>query len=73
MKLGDWLKQTRMPQYVFARKLGVSPGIVSHWCNGTVWPERHRVEAIVRETNGAVTPNDLLSDESRAVINGAAQ
>lgn len=60
-----------MRQYVFARKIGVSASIVSGWCNGSVWPERHRIEAIVRETNGAVTPNDLLSDESRAVIEAA--
>lgn len=71
MKLVEWLKQTRTPQYVFARKLGVSAGIVSHWCNGTGWPEKHRIEAIVRETNGAVTPNDLLSDEGRALIEAA--
>lgn len=71
MKLADWLKQTRTPQYKFAARLGVSAGIVSHWVNGTVWPEKHRIEAIVRETNGAVTPNDLLSDESRAVIEAA--
>lgn len=71
MNLAEWLKQTRTPQYVFAQRLGVSAGIVSHWCNGTVWPEKHRVEAIVIATNGAVTPNDLLSDESRAVIEAA--
>lgn len=71
MKLADWLKRTRTPQYKFAERLGVSPGIVSHWCNGTAWPEKDRIEAIVRETNGEVSPNDLLSEEAQRLISSA--
>lgn len=71
MKLADWLKKTRTPQYRFANRLGVSAGIVSHWCNGTAWPERDRMEAIVRETNGEVSPNDFSSDEAQRLISAA--
>lgn len=60
MKLADWLKMTKTRQYVFASKIGVSPGMVSDYCNGHAIPQRPEVlVAIARETGGLVTPNDF--------------
>ncbi len=71
MKLVDWLKQTKTRRYVFAERIGVTPSVVTDYCEGRIWPGKDKVEAIVRETAGAVTPNDLLSDEAKATIGAA--
>lgn len=71
MKLADWLKQTRTKRYAFAEIIGVQPSMISDYCNGRTWPGRDKVEAIIKATNGAVTANDLLSEEARALIEAA--
>lgn len=60
MKLADWLKMTKMRQYVFARRVGVTSSMVSDYCHGRAVPQRlDVVEKIFRETDGQVTPNDF--------------
>lgn len=80
MKLADWLKgdesdappRPRMTQAEFARRIGASVTLITAYIDGSVWPGRDKMEAIVRETNGAVTANDFLMlndrpDEREAV------
>jgi DNA-binding transcriptional regulator YdaS (Cro superfamily) len=67
MKLIDWLRQrnpdgTRKRRRDFARKIGVSPTMITEYVEGRAWPKREKMEAIVRETGGAVTANDFLSE-----------
>jgi 3,4-dihydroxy 2-butanone 4-phosphate synthase/GTP cyclohydrolase II len=66
MKLDDWLKRNSISRADFARRTGLSKGSISQICNqGTAWVSRETAQLILRETGGAVTPNDFL--ESGAV------
>lgn len=71
MRLADWLKQTNTLRYVFAEKIGVSASVVTDYCEGRIWPGKDKIEAIVKATRGAVTANDLLSDDARRTIERA--
>lgn len=70
--LASWIEATTS-QAQFSRDLGISE---SHLCNllkGTKRASLDVVERIVKLTNGAVTANDLLSDDARKMIDDAAQ
>ena len=61
MKLGDWLKRNNVSRAEFARRTGLSKGAISQFCNqGEAWVSRETAQQILRETSGAVTPNDFL-------------
>ena len=61
MKLEDWLRTKGVRRADFARSIGVSPGAVSQFCNQEgAWISRETAAMILRETKGAVTPNDFL-------------
>jgi 3,4-dihydroxy 2-butanone 4-phosphate synthase/GTP cyclohydrolase II len=61
MKLEEWLKAKGVKRVDFARSIGVSPGAVTQFCNQQgAWISRETAKMILRETNGAVTPNDFL-------------
>ncbi len=67
MKLDQWLDLpnsdgTRKVRGDFARNIGVTPQMISAYCKGDMWPGRERMEAIARETFGAVTANDFLQE-----------
>ncbi len=72
MKLGEWLKgdvdaippRPKVTQAEFARRINSSVTLITGYLDGSVWPGRERMEAIVRETDGAVTANDFLSPET---------
>jgi DNA-binding transcriptional regulator YdaS (Cro superfamily) len=64
MKLADWLKKTGTRRFIFARRIGVQPSVISDYCNGRYAPRRKTAEAIVRETGGEVTANDFLRIEA---------
>lgn len=73
MKLSDWLAipnpdGTRKRKREFAARIGVSPTMVTEYAELRMWPGRQKVEAIVRETQGAVTANDFLSPEATSRI-----
>ena len=66
MKLSAWLSQpnpdgSRKRRDEFAARIGVTPQMISAYCSDRMWPGKERMEAIVRETEGAVTPNDFLA------------
>jgi 3,4-dihydroxy 2-butanone 4-phosphate synthase / GTP cyclohydrolase II len=61
LKLHDWLKRNNFTRADFARRTGLSKGSVSQICNqNTAWVSRETAQLILRETGGAVTPNDFL-------------
>ncbi len=62
MKLGAWLQQNNISRTDFARRVGLSKGAISQICNQAgAWVSRETALQILRETGGAVTPNDFLS------------
>lgn len=66
MRLIEWLQipnedGSRKRRSAFAAKIGVTPSMVTAYCEDRMWPGRERMEAIARETNGAVTPNDFIT------------
>lgn len=60
MKLSDWLETHDVSRTEFARRIGVSKGLITQLCREDgAWLSRDTAELIARETNGAVTPNDF--------------
>jgi 3,4-dihydroxy 2-butanone 4-phosphate synthase/GTP cyclohydrolase II len=67
MKLMNWLSRHGLSRAEFARRIGLTPGAVTQLCNNeAAWLSRETALLIVRETRGAVTPNDFLADRSGA-------
>jgi len=69
MKLSDWLlipnpDGTKKRRSKFAADIGVTPTMITAYCAGQMWPGRDKMEAIARETDGAVTANDFVDMES---------
>ena len=61
MKLAEWLMAKGVKRIDFARSIGVSPGAITQFCKeGQAWISRETATSILRETGGAVTPNDFL-------------
>ena len=62
MKLADWLARHSVKRNNFARRIGLSPGAVTQMCAPDgAWVSRETALLILRETQGAVTPNDFLT------------
>jgi hypothetical protein len=40
--------------------------MISAYCDGRYWPGKERMEAIIRETGGAVTANDFIDMNAEA-------
>jgi hypothetical protein len=64
MKLSEWLDLpnpdgSRKRRDIFAARIGVTPQMISAYCNATV-PKGDRQRLIFKETDGAVTPNDWV-------------
>lgn len=69
MKLADWFRQpnadgSKRRKGAFAAAIGVTPSMITEYCEGRMWPGREKMEAIVRETGGQVTANDFLQMEA---------
>ena len=66
MKLSEWfdipnVDGTRRRKDEFAAAIGVTPQIISAYCQDRMWPGRERMQAIIRETGGDVTANDFVN------------
>lgn len=64
MRLDQWLKERNIRKYIFARMIGVTPTMVTEYCEGRIWPGRDKMQAIARETHGDVTANDFVQIEA---------
>jgi len=60
MKLRDWLRKSKMSDAEFARRINRHPAMVLHLAAGTRRPSLETIEAIARETGGAVMANDWV-------------
>jgi len=66
MKFGDWIAQQGLTQAEVGRQLGIRQGHVSEIVSGRFWPTRRIFAKIWRFTEGAVTPNDFLTEDERS-------
>jgi 3,4-dihydroxy 2-butanone 4-phosphate synthase/GTP cyclohydrolase II len=64
MQLSTWLERQNINRSDFARRIGVSPAAITGWCDGTFWITKENARRIFDETNGAVTPTDLMQTEA---------
>jgi hypothetical protein len=62
MQLDDWLKNRdpEMTEAEFGDRIGKSQAAVNRYRKLLRYPEPDALDAIMRETDGAVTPNDFL-------------
>lgn len=71
MKLIDYLATHSIPANEFALRVGTTAATISRVANGQVMPRKALMAAILRETEGHVTPNDLfgvIPDQKGKVI-----
>jgi hypothetical protein len=66
MQLSAWLDQNKIKRNDFAARIGVSPQAITGWCKGTFWIDKDNAQKIFDETNGEVTPTDLMRASSEA-------
>jgi hypothetical protein len=59
MQLEDWLIRHNVMRYRFARAIGVTPSMITAYCEGAIWPSYITMEKLVTETKGEVTANDM--------------
>lgn len=64
MKLAEWLEREKISRSEFARRIDVSPGAVTGWCDGSFWINKDKAQRIFDETNGEVTPTDFMQTEA---------
>lgn len=62
MNLQTYLQQHQVSQAQFAKRLGVSQGLVWQWVNGKTALTVDRVKQIAVETGHEVTPHELMPD-----------
>lgn len=65
MKLAEWLNipnpdGSRKRRNAFAARVGVTPTMITAYCEDRMWPGREKMAAIARETDGDVTANDFV-------------
>ena len=69
MRLADWLRSNRISRTDFARRIGLSNAAVTQLCNHqAAWMSRETAATIMRETGGAVTPNDFLDAAAQRTL-----
>lgn len=59
MKLAEYRKINGLTRCELAKRLGVTPSVVTWWEDGTHFPTDENVWTIVEQTGGAVRPSDL--------------
>lgn len=64
--LKEWLTAEDIPVPRFASMIKRTPEAVRRYINGDRIPDRDTMPVIVRETRGAVTPNDFFGIEDAA-------
>jgi 3,4-dihydroxy 2-butanone 4-phosphate synthase/GTP cyclohydrolase II len=66
MQLALYLSSHNLTRAEFAERIGVTPGAITGYCNGSLWPKRPVMERIIKATRGKVTPNDFMQAEASA-------
>ncbi len=73
MRLIDYLTTHSIPANDFAERVGTTAATISRIANGQVMPRKELMAAILQETEGQVTPNDLfgVTDQGKRAANNA--
>lgn len=66
MKLSEYLQKNGILQAEFARKIGVTQGIVSYYVSGRTMPTRKNMQKIIEVTGGEVTADDFYVFEEKS-------
>lgn len=64
MKLAEYLTREGLSGAEFARRTGMSEGMISLLCRGETWLSKDTAQKIIKETGGEVTPTDFLPAEA---------
>lgn len=64
MKLRDWRKNRNLTMAQAVEVLGLSQPSISRIERGEQWPDKDTMQQIMDRTDGEVTPNDFMSDET---------
>jgi DNA-binding transcriptional regulator YdaS (Cro superfamily) len=64
---------TNGPASDLAKRLGITPVLISQWCNGIRPVPAERCPAIERATNGAVRCEDIRPDVDWAVLRNSRE
>ncbi len=64
MKLSDYMKREGLTGIDFARRTGLSKGMVSLLMRGHVWLSRNTAKKISAATGGEVTADDFVAGKS---------
>lgn len=68
-RLIRWLDAEGLTYKRFAARLNVDKHSPYRWCAGLLLPSWRHMEAIAVVTDGAVRPDDWMSDEARKRLN----
>jgi len=60
MLLSDWLRREGVSRSDFAKRIGVTPPVITDLCSGRHWLSRPTALSIERETQGEVTAADFV-------------
>ena len=63
MKITEYLADAGIKRKHFASKIRVSQSYVTMICKGEIWPSHDVMKRIIRETGGAVMPNDFIKPD----------
>lgn len=67
--LARWLDTEGLSYRQFAARLNVDKHSPYRWCTGLLLPQWRHMEAIAIATDGAVRPDDWMSDSARTRMN----
>ncbi|CAM3698000.1 helix-turn-helix domain-containing protein [Cupriavidus respiraculi] len=73
MKLAEYLDSTKTSQAAFAKRLGVTQGLVHQWITGKRPVSAEQCPSIERLTDGAVTCEELNSKVDWAFIRSSRE
>lgn len=65
MTLDEFLDKQGLSGAQFAERIGVDPATIYRIRTGRTFPHRRTMRAIIRETSGEVTADDLVGLETR--------
>lgn len=66
MHLTEYLKTHNIKRSHFAARIGVTPSMITEYCEGRMWPGREKMRAIAEQTDNKVTANDFVADRDGA-------
>lgn len=67
MLLKKFLKQKKLTQKQFSKRVGITSSAINQYCSGRRKPLPNIMERIIDATSGEVTPNDFYNIDKLAI------